>query len=1578
MVADVQWSPHHNAKPSWCISTLNQKALLWDLARPSHNAISQVLHHHSRAITDINFHPYDPEVLATCSIDTFILRWDMRTPRRPVAKWAEWRAGTTQVKWNHENSHQLASSHDSYFYIWDDRYGSAPLFKVNMAHEGKINGIDFSSGLSNFITCSNDSTVKFWNLKDAATMTDLKATDTSSSSLVDEIGFFDGLNKKDRLQPSVVIHTDYPVARARSLPFGQDLTCGIMPLRDGDDSIHLFNYEAAYRRATESGQPQHINCDPDYSFKGHNGPIKDFLWRTRREKYDGFTSPSSNHHQDFQLVSWSSLDYDLMLWPYDEELYDIANYNPSHQDFFGSIASQPDLNLNSDLEVSLDEEKKVVKTFALPDKVGCKLNKGDEGQIYKYKTFSTEPVVEIDDLVKKNDGDMLSSLVQYQISEMESSIHLKQINHLDWISGVRMGRAGHGHNNNNNNNNSSDNNKLQYEKKSLTGSNGTTKINVANDIESSTDVPNNLGEEVSIVAHKFPKVKFEQISISTGELVMSLRGPLPKIELEQQDERPAESQNAATGNTTTATTNKRPRQSTNQTSSTSLTQLQHTTSSTSSSGTKANVTTATTTSTLTITHSLTSPTSTIPANSTTTIISGSRPSEKLAGQSTLSPLNNSTSHNLNSITMELENEGSMILETDEKDVTETLTIIEDEDHVQELVFIRISIHFPKDYPYLQDFSNFRTVSGLKRIARLKKQNLIRFDIEETHELDDQATNTMKENLFKISEFYTNKYNRFCLEPCLRYLMGDKIELSEDLMLSVDSEEGEKDGVIDATKNVWSTDLVDTREIDLNEHRPGMVEMDNSGDEEDEEELGDLLANANAEDMVGSIDSLEEEEEQNTAIEGLKSNNNSLEVPNAADNAPLIDSTPIPKGCGAVWTPTGQLVCFFIPKSDPLDLNKELLKFNIFRFTEGGFSVAHHQHHHHHNHLHLHHRSHLQKDASVNSTFVFSESNRTIDGYDDEGEDADNGNELDLGSSSDALSICSTLSDDSNSSQRSSSSSESFTSDLDELLQDQIRTRSRVPGLFKSMGLGGRYIDNGTALDKFTSRVSYSNHRSSEYGGSGKGGDYRKGIKRGALKKNLNIVGIFDFRHLLPDKYELASEYRVLGDTPENLARYNSAVAEKYGLQEIKDVWRLLEMILIKDIKLIEQSEKAQDIFPSNRDWLNDSVKTFRFYWGSHPLGHNWLIKEIFNYFEQRKNLQMLAMLSCILYERLDGVLNSESSANSHFNIPIHTPYSALPPVPLKNRGYGSLSTIVLDSISVKEQMGTPHRNLTSLQNEYGPQRNRSFGSYNNDYLGESNTPERFNVGGSKKFLKHVNTTTSLGDYIGEWKRFSSERRSFASLDYNISLNSSATTSRDNNNSRNRLYPHSTFAKRSQQQQYKKNLERAPTVNIELVNANELDLFENVFSSGLLSSQDANKIKSYREQYADMLYLWGLPINRLKILKFNYSDLNLVSSSLPEFQVHKCLIGLREKYNNTVNPSYQGNLSVSTVNGWQHHNRQKLKNCNYCNLLVTRSLVVCTNCEHVMHSACALEWWSQVEETQDCPSGCGCNCLNYRI
>lgn len=38
---------------------------------------------HTRVISDLNWHPKEPDILASCSIDTFIHIWDLRDQRRP-------------------------------------------------------------------------------------------------------------------------------------------------------------------------------------------------------------------------------------------------------------------------------------------------------------------------------------------------------------------------------------------------------------------------------------------------------------------------------------------------------------------------------------------------------------------------------------------------------------------------------------------------------------------------------------------------------------------------------------------------------------------------------------------------------------------------------------------------------------------------------------------------------------------------------------------------------------------------------------------------------------------------------------------------------------------------------------------------------------------------------------------------------------------------------------------------------------------------------------------------------------------------------------------------------------------------------------------------------------------------------------------------------------------------------------------------------------------------------------------------------------------------------------------------------
>lgn len=336
--ADVQWNPHP-ARSNWVASTSNNKLLVWNLDRPAApriepiftmasatgsspslasgglgvaspstfsgtlplphhsrsdlpastsrlSSISHVLHAHTRAITDINWSPFHPDVLASCGIDTWTWAWDLRDPSKPRQGYSSWNAAMTQVKWNRATQHRLATSCDNKVLIWDDRKGALPLATIE-AHENKIYGVDWSRdtslGMSRLVTCSLDGMVKWWDLDSPAAQQAI-----SQRQLVTE--------------PETTIRTDTPVWRARHLPFGQ----GVMTLpQRGDTSLSMWSKE-------------HVD-EPVHRFNGHRDIVKEYLFRTQ-----GGTDLTQDDRR-FQLITWGK-DQTLRLWPITDDMMKAVSH----------------------------------------------------------------------------------------------------------------------------------------------------------------------------------------------------------------------------------------------------------------------------------------------------------------------------------------------------------------------------------------------------------------------------------------------------------------------------------------------------------------------------------------------------------------------------------------------------------------------------------------------------------------------------------------------------------------------------------------------------------------------------------------------------------------------------------------------------------------------------------------------------------------------------------------------------------------------------------------------------------------------------------------------------------------------------------------------------------------------------------------------------------------------------------------------------------------------------------------------------------------------------------------------------
>ncbi|KAH3681786.1 hypothetical protein WICPIJ_007225 [Wickerhamomyces pijperi] len=793
-VADVQWSPHLHDKPSSVISTSNQKALIWNLARSGDEAIEMVLHGHSRAITDINFHPSNPDLVATCSVDTFVLAWDTRAPKRPVYAVEDWRAGASQVKWNYQNPNLLASAHNNYFYVWDLRNSFKPIHKV-YAHDRKINGVDFSRTNENeLISCSNDQTVKFWDLS------------------------------KDVQKPQSVINTDFPVWKARNLPFGEG--CAVIPLRGGNNSIYVAKKPVP--------DAPNVQLDPQAVFKGHTDRVTDFLWRSRNH------TDTAYDDREFQLVTWSK-DCDLKLWGVNEDLYPKLNHRR------GKPIPQP-------------------------------------YSPYSYTTYREEPPQR--DTVKPFASNSSFSL-NLTHNEMFVSGRTDQKNatdHLNWISGVRIGRSA-------------------YNANQMTETNS--------DYNSFEQILDNLGEEVSVIGHKFPKVKFEKISVSTGVLILSLAGP----------------------------------------------------------------------------WNVTNP--------------------------------------------------------------------------DDLIYLRVEIKFPQAYPSQPPV----------------------FKIEENRELTKESRVEILTDLSEITSIYS-RHDKFSLEICLRYLMGDRMDVSKlEAEITAQQDQGHLNDIYNLPPNIDDLDS-----------------LPSSSDHEVEEYYGD------------DNDSTDGELGDDELVPGLQ-----MTQTLTNDSNKMFDSTPIPKGCGAVWSRQGKLVCFFMPK-------------NSQAFNEG-------------------------HDDSRKTLMKFDHTKQVL--FDND--------ELSDGSLSD---------------------------DFNDILRKDLSSRRRIPGVFRIQNFNQSFSGAGSSIHAATETVR-----------TGVSSTYQRSQIEAEDddQPTKNVVAVFDFSDLIPTKYDLADEYKVVGDTAEALSLYNSEICAKYGYTELSDTWRVLSTVFSTD-----------------------------FDWGVHPLGKTWLIKELMTYYERLGDVQMLAMMTCII------------------------------------------------------------------------------------------------------------------------------------------------------------------------------------------------------------------------------------------------------------------------------------------------------------------------------------------------------------
>ncbi|KAJ7050532.1 hypothetical protein C8F01DRAFT_683078 [Mycena amicta] len=332
-VADVQWNPHVS-RAEYIVSTSSEKLLIWNLHLTSASSnIEHILRGHYRAITDINWHPAaaERELVVSTGVDSWLWAWDLRAAKngRAVFGFSAFNAGGTQVKWNRQDPHVLASSHGGEVLIWDRRKGSLPITRLN-AHRSKIYGIDWSpTRRDELVTCALDGTIKLWDVGTVhGPATECSCPQTPNAAW----GCSDcdpDLSHSHAPTPVPVqtIRTAHPVWRARHLPFGRGVLS--LPQRGGtglgmyaldgtqvrnEDDDNSFGDTPAAPQAAPRGRAGSWDGDqPVEVFEGHMDVVKEFVWR---RETNGTT---------FQLITWSK-DRTLRFWPVDEDTMQKVGY----------------------------------------------------------------------------------------------------------------------------------------------------------------------------------------------------------------------------------------------------------------------------------------------------------------------------------------------------------------------------------------------------------------------------------------------------------------------------------------------------------------------------------------------------------------------------------------------------------------------------------------------------------------------------------------------------------------------------------------------------------------------------------------------------------------------------------------------------------------------------------------------------------------------------------------------------------------------------------------------------------------------------------------------------------------------------------------------------------------------------------------------------------------------------------------------------------------------------------------------------------------------------------------------------
>lgn len=172
------------------------------------------------------------------------------------------------------------------------------------------------------------------------------------------------------------------------------------------------------------------------------------------------------------------------------------------------------------------------------------------------------------------------------------------------------------------------------------------------------------------------------------------------------------------------------------------------------------------------------------------------------------------------------------------------------------------------------------------------------------------------------------------------------------------------------------------------------------------------------------------------------------------------------------------------------------------------------------------------------------------------------------------------------------------------------------------------------------------------------------------------------------------------------------------------------------------------------------------------------------------------------------------------------------------------------------------------------------------------------------------------------------------------------------------------------------------IRITMMNLDKFDDEGNV-NVPFLDPKKTRLYKSYRENYADLLYNWGLQIQRLEVLKYN----GLKNAALEALEDEPVGFGRKptggEKTWDGLEIGGHCCKCGAVLDGTKGargecracKRRQVTMTCCVCDVIIKGLYVPCLQCGHVGHADCHEAWFAE-DGVVECPTGCGCACATF--